>query len=62
MFSQANDLEVAHPRSDSSSIIPGRIEIWKCCFFMRGEHSGTRRKGSGSKVENQQQSQTRYGW
>ena len=37
MFSQANDLGVAlslaHPRSDSSSIIPGRIEIWKCCFL-----------------------------
>ena len=39
-------------------MIPGRIGIWNCWLFRRGENRSTRRKTSRSKGENQQQTHT----
>ena len=38
IFSNSNDLEVAHPHTGSTSTIPSRIGIWKCWFLSRGEN------------------------
>ena len=45
-----NALEEADLRSDSSSTIPGRIGICKCCFvfFSRGKNCSTREKLFGA--------------
>ena len=40
---------------------PDGIGIWKCWFLRRGENWSTRRKTSGSKEENQQQTQPTSG-
>ena len=56
----ADDLEVAHPHSRSSSNISGRIGIWKSRFSRTGEKWSKRRKTSRSKGENQQQTQPKY--
>ena len=56
----ADDLEVAHPHSRSSSNISGRIGIWKSWFSRAGEKWSNRRKTSRSKGENQQQTQPKY--
>ena len=53
------------PRSSKNSFKRGgafwyRIGIWKCSFFRRGEHRGTRRKTSRSREGNQQQTQPTY--
>ena len=42
-------------------LIYGQIGIWNCWFLRRGENRSTRRKRSGSKGENQQQTQPTYG-
>lgn len=45
----ADDLEVTHPHSRSSSNIPGRIGIWKSWFSRTGEKWSNRRKPLGAK-------------
>ena len=42
-------------------LIRGRIWIWECWFLRKGENRSTRRKTSGNKEKNQQQTKPTYG-
>ena len=57
---QAVNLKVFN--SITSSLIPSRIGIWKCCFFKERGKTEYPKKTSGSKGENQQQTQPTLTW